>query len=146
LRRCFMERGESVDGRQWGRMQPVLDSCLDRYASRSGRTDQHGHPRRFVHGLLAGGAGQDAETHARAREYAELIVWFPEEGSPAPEAERLFVRRSLGQDVPIQAQHGNASVKCPFAKLAHVGGSRWTIEEDSRGAIWECGPAPRKPT
>jgi len=28
-------------------------------------------------------------------EYAELVVWFSEEGNPAPEAERLLIRRSL---------------------------------------------------
>ncbi len=66
-------------------------------------------------------------------------MWFSEEGSPAAPAERLLVRRSLGQDAEIKVRRSNAPAKIPLAKLAQVGGSRWTIEEDFQCAKGECG-------
>lgn len=83
-------------------------------------------------------AGQGSQG-PRVYEYAELTVWFSEEGSPAAEAERLLVRRSLGQDAEIKVQRSNAPAKIPLAKLAQVGGNRWTIEEDFQCAKGECG-------
>ena len=43
-------------------------------------------------------------------EYAELTVWFSEEGLPAAAPERLLVRRSLGQDPELKYQIGRAHV------------------------------------
>lgn len=75
----------------------------------------------------------------RVYEYAELTVWFSEEGSPTTEPERLLVRRSLGQEAEIKVQRSNAPVSVPLAKLAQVGGCRWTIEEDFQCGKGECG-------
>jgi SRSO17 transposase len=38
----------------------------------------------------------------RVYEFAELMVWFSEEGLPAETSERLVIRRSLGQDADLQ--------------------------------------------
>ena len=75
----------------------------------------------------------------RFYEYAELTVWFSEEGSPAAEPERLLVRRSLGQKAEIKVQRSNAPPAIPLTKLAQVGGGRWTIEEDFQCGKGECG-------
>ena len=75
----------------------------------------------------------------RVYEYAELTVWFSEEGSPAAEAERLLVRRSPGQEAEIKVQRSNAPAAIPLLKLAQVGGGRLTIEEDFQCGKGECG-------
>lgn len=74
----------------------------------------------------------------RVYEYAELWVWFSEEGLPGPR-ERLLVRRSLGQEPELKYHRSNAPVEVPLLKLAQVRATRWTIEEDIQAAKGECG-------
>jgi SRSO17 transposase len=74
----------------------------------------------------------------RVYEYAELWVWFREEGLPGPR-ERLLVRRSLGQTPEVKYHRSNAPAEQPLTKLAQVRASRWTIEEDIESAKGECG-------
>jgi SRSO17 transposase len=81
----------------------------------------------------------DGSQGPRFYEYAELTVWFSEEGSPAAASERLLVRRSLGQDAEIKVQRSNAPAAIALVRLAQVGGSRWTIEEDFQCGKGECG-------
>ncbi len=71
-------------------------------------------------------------------EYAEVWVWFSEEGLPGPR-ERLLVRRSLGQEPELKYHRSNAPADQPLAKLAQVRATRWTIEEDIQTAKGECG-------
>lgn len=71
-------------------------------------------------------------------EYAEVWVWFSEEGLPGPR-ERLLVRRSLGQTVELKYHRSNAPAEKPLTKLAQVRATRWTIEEDIETAKGECG-------
>ena len=44
-----------MDVKELRRLKPELESFLDRYAPRFGRTEAQGHARRFVQGLLLGG-------------------------------------------------------------------------------------------
>ena len=74
----------------------------------------------------------------RVYEYAEVWVWFSEEGLPGPR-ERLLVRRSLGQEPELKYHRSNAPVDVPLLKLAQVRGTRWTIEEDIQSGKGECG-------
>jgi len=74
----------------------------------------------------------------RLYEYAEVWVWFSEEGQPGPR-ERLLVRRSLGQEAELKYHRSNAPAEQPLAKLAQVRATRWTIEEDIQTAKGECG-------
>src|SRR6202012_6164354 len=67
----------------------------------------------------------------RVYEYAEVWVWFSEEGLPGPR-ERLLVRRSLGQEPGLKSHRSNAPAKVPLLKLAQGRATRWTIEEDSK--------------
>ena len=71
-------------------------------------------------------------------EYAEVPVWFREDGLPGP-AERLLVRRSLGQAAEVKYHRSNAPAAIPLAKLAAVRGLRWTVEEDIQTGKGECG-------
>jgi SRSO17 transposase len=71
-------------------------------------------------------------------EYAQLWVWFSEEGLPGPR-ERLLVRRSLGQEPELKYHRSNAAAEVPLLKLAQVRATRWTIEEDIQSAKGECG-------
>lgn len=75
----------------------------------------------------------------RVYDYAEMIVWFSEEGIPTPTFERLLIRRSLGQEPELKYQRSNAPVQIKLKRLAEVGGSRWTIEQDFQAAKGECG-------
>jgi SRSO17 transposase len=75
----------------------------------------------------------------RVYDYAEMIAWFSEEGIPAATFERLLVRRSLGQEPEVKYQRSNAPMKIKLPRLAEVGGSRWTIEQDFQAAKGECG-------
>jgi SRSO17 transposase len=75
----------------------------------------------------------------RIYEYAELRVWFSEEGVPTEVAERLLVRRSVGQEPEVKYQRSNAPGFILLAKLAAVGGSRWSIEQDFQAGKGECG-------
>jgi SRSO17 transposase len=75
---------------------------------------------------------------ARLYEYAEVTVWFCENELPGP-AERLLVRRSLGQSAELKYHRSNAPQAVPLTKLGQVRGSRWTIEEDIKSGKGECG-------
>jgi SRSO17 transposase len=74
----------------------------------------------------------------RVHEYAEVWVWFSEEGLPGPR-ERLLVRRSLGPEPELKYHRSNAPAAVPLLKLAQVRATRWTIEEDILSAKAECG-------
>jgi SRSO17 transposase len=75
----------------------------------------------------------------RVYDYAEMIVWFSEEGFPTPTFERLLIRRSLGQEPELKYQRSNAPLQVKLQRLAEVGGSRWTIEQDFQAGKGECG-------
>jgi SRSO17 transposase len=74
----------------------------------------------------------------RTYEYAEVSVWFSEEGLPSG-PERLLIRRTLSQKAEIKYQRTNAPAKIPLAKVAQVGGTRWSVEEDFQTGKGECG-------
>jgi SRSO17 transposase len=74
----------------------------------------------------------------RMCEYAEVTVWFGENGLPGP-AERLLVYRALGQEPELKYHRSNAPAEVPLGKLARVRGVRWTIEEDIQSCKGECG-------
>ncbi len=74
----------------------------------------------------------------RVYEYAEVWVWFSEEGLPGPR-ERLLVRRSLGQEPELKYHRSNAPAEVPLLKLAQVRATRWTIEEDIKSGKGQCG-------
>jgi SRSO17 transposase len=74
----------------------------------------------------------------RVYEYAELWVWFSEEGLPGPH-ERLLVRRSITQEPELKYHRSNAAPEVPLEKLAAVRATRWTIEEDIQSGKGECG-------
>jgi SRSO17 transposase len=75
----------------------------------------------------------------RVYEYAELVAWFSEEGTPTPTFERLLFRRSIGQDPEVKYQRSNAPMSIKLQRLAEVGGNRWTIEQDFQAGKGECG-------
>lgn len=75
----------------------------------------------------------------RVYEYAEMIAWFSEEGRPTPTFERLLFRRSIGQEAEVKFQRSNAPSQIKLQRLAEVGGSRWTIEQDFQAGKGECG-------
>ena len=72
-------------------------------------------------------------------EYAEMTVWFSEEGYPTAEPERLLVRRSLGQKPELKYHRSNAPPKITLQRLAEQRACRWSIEEDIKAAKGECG-------
>jgi SRSO17 transposase len=74
----------------------------------------------------------------RVYEYAEVEVWFSEEGLPGPK-ERLLVRRRTSQESDLKYHRSNAPVAVGLDKLAAVRGTRWTIEEDIQSGKGECG-------
>jgi SRSO17 transposase len=74
----------------------------------------------------------------RIYEYAEVWVWFSEQGLPGPK-ERLLVRRSISQEAELKYHRSNAPAEVPLEKVAQVRGTRWTIEEDIQSAKGECG-------
>jgi SRSO17 transposase len=74
----------------------------------------------------------------RVYEYAEIWVWFSEEGAPGPR-ERLLARRSLGQEPKLKYHRAYAPADVPLLKLAQVRAARWTIEDDIQSAKGECG-------
>lgn len=75
----------------------------------------------------------------RVYDYAEMIAWFSEEGVPTPTFERLLVRRTLGQEREWKYQRSNAPMQIKLPRLAAVGGTRWTIEQDFQAGKGECG-------
>jgi SRSO17 transposase len=80
----------------------------------------------------------EASQGPRVYEYAEMWVWFSEEGLPGPK-ERLLVRRSLGQEPELKYHRSNAPADVLLRKVAEVGATRWTIKEDIQSAKGECG-------
>ncbi|HEY7157673.1 MAG TPA: IS701 family transposase [Gemmataceae bacterium] len=74
----------------------------------------------------------------RVYEYAEVGVWFSEEGMPGPK-ERLLVRRNITQEPELKYHRSNAPAGVRLEKLASVRGTRWTIEEDIQSGKGECG-------
>lgn len=75
----------------------------------------------------------------RVYEFAELTVWFSEEGLPTDEPERLIFKRGLEQDTQVAFQRSNAPSRVPLKKIAEVGGCRWCVEQDFRCGKGECG-------
>jgi SRSO17 transposase len=63
-------------------------------------------------------------------DYAELTVWFSEEGAPASAPERLLVRRSVGQEPELKYHRSNAPAEIPLSRVAEQRARRWTIEQD----------------
>jgi SRSO17 transposase len=74
----------------------------------------------------------------RVYEYAEVAVWFSEEGWPSG-PERLLVRRSLGQEPEVKYHRTNAPPTVPLGTLAGVRATRWRIEQDIQNGKGECG-------
>ena len=74
----------------------------------------------------------------RYYDYAEVTVWFSEDGLPGP-AERLLVQRRVGSKDVLRYHRSNAPSEVSLAKLASVRGSRWSIEEDIKSCKGECG-------
>jgi SRSO17 transposase len=72
-------------------------------------------------------------------EYAELTVWFSEEGLPSTEPERLLVRQSLGQKPERKYHRSNAPADIPLKRLAAQRSLRWTIEQDIQAGKGESG-------
>ena len=72
-------------------------------------------------------------------EYAEITVWFSEEGKPAAEPERLLVRRSFGQEPELKYHRSNAPAEVSLQRLAGQRALRWTIEEDIKAGKGETG-------
>jgi SRSO17 transposase len=72
-------------------------------------------------------------------EYAEVMVWFSEEGYPHAEPERLLVRRTLGQEAELKYHRSNAPSKVSLQRVAEQRACRWTIEQDIQAGKGECG-------
>jgi SRSO17 transposase len=72
-------------------------------------------------------------------EYAEMTVWFSEEGHPAAEPERLLIRRSLNQEPELKYHRSNAPSNVSLKRLAEQRALRWTIEEDIKAGKGQCG-------
>jgi SRSO17 transposase len=72
-------------------------------------------------------------------EYADMKVWFSEEGDPAEEPERLLVRRSLNQDGDLKYHRSNAPSKVTLQRLGEQRACRWSIEEDIKASKGQCG-------
>lgn len=75
----------------------------------------------------------------RVYEYAEVWVWFSEEGLPGPAPERLLVRRGTGQEPELKYHRSNAPAEVAMERVAQVRATRWTIEEDIQCGKGECG-------
>jgi SRSO17 transposase len=71
-------------------------------------------------------------------EYAELWVWFSEEGLPSGR-ERLLVRRSVGQQSEVKYHRSNAPASVSLQELAQVRGGHWSVEQSFQAAKGECG-------
>src|SRR5262249_33108306 len=71
-------------------------------------------------------------------EYAQVRVWFSEQGLPSG-PERLLVRRSLGQDPEVKYHRTNAPAGLDLAAVAGIRSKRWAIEQDIQNAKGECG-------
>jgi SRSO17 transposase len=74
-------------------------------------------------------------------EYAELTVWFSEEGYPTEDSERLLVRRTLSQGAEIKYHRSNAPAKVTLQRVAEQRACRWSVEEDIKACKGQCGLA-----
>ncbi len=74
-------------------------------------------------------------------EYAEITVWFSEEGYPAEQAERLLVRRTMNQDAELKYHRSNAPPKVTLQRLGEQRACRWLIEDDIKASKGQCGLA-----
>jgi SRSO17 transposase len=74
----------------------------------------------------------------RLYDYAEVEVWFSEEGKPS-KRERLLIRRSLHQEPQIKYQRTNAEGSIDLEAVAQIGNGGWSIEVDIQAAKGECG-------
>lgn len=74
----------------------------------------------------------------RVFDYAEVTVWFSEDGLP-DRPERLLVRRSLGQEPELKYHRSNAPPSVSLVRLAEVRARRWSIEQDFENGKGECG-------
>jgi SRSO17 transposase len=72
-------------------------------------------------------------------EYAEMTVWFSEEGVPASRPEQLLIRRSCTQEPQVKYHRSNAPPKVSLQRLAEQRSCRWTIEQDIQAGKGECG-------
>jgi SRSO17 transposase len=72
-------------------------------------------------------------------EYAQMTVWFAEEGVPTAKPERLLVRRSPSQESEVKYHRSNAPSKVTLQRLAEQRACRWTIEEDIKASKGQCG-------
>jgi len=71
-------------------------------------------------------------------EYAELWVWFSEEGIPSGR-ERLLVRRSLGQKADVKYHRSDVPPAVPLKTVAEVRGGHWSVEQSFQAGKGECG-------
>jgi SRSO17 transposase len=83
-------------------------------------------------------AAADGSQGPRTYEYAEVMVWFSEEGLPSG-PERLLIRRTLSQKAEIKYHRTNAAAKIPLDRVVKVAGTRWSVEEDFQTGKGECG-------
>ena len=74
----------------------------------------------------------------RVFDYAELKVWFSEDGLPSG-PERLLVRRGLGQEPELKYHRSNAPPEVSLQTLSEVRARRWSIETDFANGKGECG-------
>jgi SRSO17 transposase len=74
----------------------------------------------------------------RLYDYAELWVWFSEEGLPSGR-ERLLVRRSIRQDPELKYHRTNAAAEVTLDELTQVRGCHWSVEQSFQAAKGECG-------
>ena len=58
---------------------------------------------------------------------------------PGSGSRTALIRRTIGQEPEVKYQRSNAPRSVPLDRLATVGGSRWTIEQDFQAAKGGCG-------
>ncbi len=81
--------------------------------------------------------GGGGESGPRVFDYAELEVWFSEDGLPSG-PERLLVRRGLGQEPELKYHRRNAPPEVSLQTLSEVRARRWSIETDFENGKGEC--------
>jgi SRSO17 transposase len=74
----------------------------------------------------------------RLYDYAQVWVWFSEEGLPSGR-ERLLVRRSISQHPEVKYHRTNAPEAVPLDKVAAVRGCHWSVEQSFEAGKGECG-------
>lgn len=138
LGKCYV-LDSSSDARVW--LERPKQRKLGTHTSRGGRPRKHATAMtkpitvaeavaRLPHSAFKRVTVSDGSQGPIVYEYAELTVWFSEEGIPAEQSERLLVRRSLGQEPEVKYHRGNAPPAIPLKTLARKRACRWTIEQD----------------